>query len=107
MESTRKEDRPQVHIGFYDSEAGEPAYDDALVCPVCNESLNSTHREVVTILIHCTRWPLRTFLRFHVDELPVVSDSPRYHEIIVDALYERQRIESERTAIPDIFKDIF
>lgn len=99
--------QPKVHIGFYDSEAGQPAYDDAYECPVCGESLRGTHREIASILIHCTRWPLCTFLRFHVDELPVVSDSPRYHEIVVEALYERARIESERTAVPDVFKGLF
>jgi len=102
-------ERPEVHVGYYDSEVGDPAYDDAHTCPVCNESLFGTNREVVTILIYCTRWPLCTFLRFHVDEMPMVSeDGPRYHEIVADALFVRARIESEKKSqIPNVFRGMF
>ena|SRR2546430_1305466 len=98
--------KPEIHIGFYDSETGEPAYDDALVCPVCGDPLKETFREIVTILIHCTRWPLCTFLRFHKDEIAVVGEV-RYHEIIVEALFVRERIERERNHVPDVFRGVF
>lgn len=100
-------EQPKVHVGFYDSEVGPPVYDDTVVCPICNKSLENTNREIIAILIHCTRWPLCTFLRMHKDEINIVNDGARYNEIIVEALYERARIEQERITVPDVIRKAF
>ena len=96
----------KVRVGFYDSEVSGPVYDDAWGCPVCGEPLYPSNREVIAILIHCTRWPLCTFVRFHKDELWVLGDI-RYNEIVVEALLERDRIERERTKVPELFRNAF
>ena|SRR2546430_6018572 len=95
----------KVHIGYFDSEETTPSHDDAWLCPVCHGPIDNS-REYVSILIHCTRWPLCTFLRLHKDEISVLGEV-RYHEIIVEALLERDRIEQERTAVPELFREAF
>lgn len=95
-----------VHIGFFENEGNEPSYDDARTCPFCNESLIDSNRQVKTILIHCSRWPLATFMRFHTEELQGLMET-KYHEMICQALEQRAKIEERRKIVPDLFRKAF
>jgi hypothetical protein len=96
-----------VFIGYYDSESDEPFFDQAVFCPICGEKLDPGSPEVVNILIHCGRFPLATFVRFHRSELPSLSET-MYHEIILAALTARKNLaENNRTPLPDVFRTAF
>lgn len=95
-----------VQIGFFEDEGSEPSYDTARVCPFCNESLIDSTRQVKTIIIHCSRWPLATFIRYHAEEMQGLVET-KYHEVIVQALEQRALIENKRKLVPDLFRRAF
>jgi hypothetical protein len=96
-----------VFLGYYDSESDKPFFDHANFCPICGEAVTVDSPETVHILIHCTRFPLATFVRFHRAELPSLSETT-YHEIILEALTTRKRLEEiNRTQLPEVYKTAF
>jgi hypothetical protein len=96
-----------VGIGYFDSESGGPAFDEAVICPACGLPLTESPREVLVKMIHCSRWPLGTFFRIHRDELPLIGRDV-YLELVCRALELRARQEQERrTDVPSSFLNAF
>lgn len=91
-------------IGYFDSPNEAPAHDEAKTCVVCGQPFGS--RATRAIVIHCERWPLGTFVRFHADEADAIT-TPVFQELVCLMLEARAQMEQSHQEIPSSFLKAF